>query len=170
MTAMLWSRATVIDSAANLADSHAVEKGAYLTLQKWRNLTYEEARLIYPVHDTVVYIRPTLRKSRVLYCVFAIQPLLIIVILGLTLVFHSTSLDNGSSLTSIMSGIGRGSLDLLAGATLSGELSRSVKLVMHPIQDNYEGVIKYHATPSTAPMQNGRLSSKSSTTSLVIAL
>lgn len=153
MAAMLWSRITILDGAANFAESHA--------LPKFASLTYEDVGLIYPVNDAVVYIRPTLRKSGLLYCVFAIQPLLIVVILGLTSMFHSTPLDKGFGLISILSGIDRGSLDILGGAALSGELARSVKLVMHPMQDNQKGAIEYHvALPSTAPMHNGRLASK----------
>ncbi|SLM39208.1 hypothetical protein LPUS_09700 [Lasallia pustulata] len=144
MAAMLWSRITAV---ANL--------------QNFDNLTYEDVGLVYSVKDTVIYIRPTLQKSGLLYCVLAIQPLLIVIILGLTLMFHSTPLDRGFGLISILSGINRGSLDILGGAALSGELARSVKLVIHPVQDNHKGALEYHVTlPSTVPMHIERLTPK----------
>ncbi|MCJ1228292.1 hypothetical protein MMC12_004953 [Toensbergia leucococca] len=153
MAAMLWSRITVIDSVANLANSNSA--------QRFAGLTYEDAGLIYPVNDTVVHTRPTLQKSGWLYCVFAIQPLMVVIILGLTWMFHSTPLDKDFGLISILSGVDRGSLDILAGAALSGELVRNVKLVIHPTQENQKGTIEYYvALPSTAPMRNGRLTSQ----------
>ena len=146
IAAMLWSRTTV------LAESDILPR-----LQE----SADVVGLIYSVNDTVIYIRPTLQKSSLLYCILALQPLLIVVILGLRLMFHSTPLDTGFGLISILSGINRGSLDILGGAALSGELERSVKLVIHPIQDNQNGRMEYHVSlPSAAPMRNGRLNSK----------
>ena len=150
MAAMLWSRITALADTANLTES-----------QKFANFAYEDVGLIYPVNDTAIYIRPTLQKSGLLYCVLAVQPLLIVIILGLTLMFHSTPLDKGFGLISILSGINRGSLDILGGAALSGELARSVKLVIHPIQDNQKGALEYHVTlPPTVSMHTERLTPK----------
>ena len=140
IAAMLWSRITVLADMYDHPGLHG---------------------LIYSVNDTVIYIRPTLQKSSLLYCVLALQPLLIVLILGLRLMFHSTPLDTGFGLISILSGINRGSLDILGGAALSGELERSVKLVIQPIQDNQKGIMEYHVSlPSAAPMRHGRLNPK----------
>ena len=103
MAAMLWSRITVMNSAANDGDPQVASRA-------FAGVTYEDAGLIYPVNDTIAYIRPTLRKSSLLYAVLMLQPLLIFVILGLTLTFHSVPLDKGFGLISILSGVERGSL------------------------------------------------------------
>lgn len=153
MAAMLWSRITVVDGIANLNETPALQ---------WRfsKLSYEDVGLIYLASDIAVYVRPTLRKSGLLYCVLAIQPLLLVLILALTLMFHSTPMDKGFGLVSILSGIDRGSLDVLAGAALSGELVKSVRLVMQPRQGSGERAVDYQcqALPSTERhMRNGRL-------------
>ena len=152
MAAMLWSRITVMDGAANDGDPH-VASGTFA------GVTYEDAGLIYPVNDTVAYIRPTLRKSSLLYAVLMLQPLLIFVILGLMLTFHSMPLGKGFGLTSILSGVERGSLDILAGAALSGELKRAVRLVMQPVQDREQGRVEYRVARAsqTSLLRNGKL-------------
>ncbi|KAI9759325.1 MAG: hypothetical protein M1835_000399, partial [Candelina submexicana] len=53
IAAMLWSRVTALNSAANLAESHAEPKFA--------DHTFEEAGLINALDHTVLYIRPMLR-------------------------------------------------------------------------------------------------------------
>ena len=142
MAAIPWSRITAKTNITNLNDAiSSIGDG---------NITYEDVGPLYPVNDTVVYIRPTLRKSGLLYCVFAIQPLLIIIILGLIVVFHSTPLDKGFGLISILSGVHRGSLDILAGAALSGELKQKIKLIIEPVHDEQKGTIEYHMVPPSA--------------------
>lgn len=155
MAAMLWSRITAIDGAANYGDVR-VASGIFA------GVTYEDAGLTYLVNDTVAYIRPTLRKSSLLYAVLMLQPLLIFVILGLTLTFHSVPLDKGFGLISILSGVERGSLDTLAGAALSGELKMAVRLVMRPVQDREKGTVEYRVAiaPQTGLLRNGKLVSK----------
>ena len=153
MAAMLWSRITISTSAARLMESNVAKQ--------FLNLPYEDLGVIYSANDTVVYIRPTVRKSGWLYCVFAIQPLAIVIMLTLILIFHSTPLDKGFGLISILSGIDRGSLDRLTGAALSGELQKSVKLMINPIQDDQKDSIEYHvALSSKVPAHNGRLARK----------
>ncbi|MCJ1376513.1 hypothetical protein MMC20_007756 [Loxospora ochrophaea] len=155
MAAMLWSRITALDSVADHDNPH-VASGIFA------GVTYEDTGLIYPVNDTVVYIRPTLRKSSLLYAILMLQPLLIFVILGLKLTFHSIPLDKGFGLISILSGIERGSLDTLAGAALSGELQKAVRLVMRPVQDEEKGIVEYQVTtaPQTGLLHNGKLVSR----------
>lgn len=155
MAAMLWSKITVLNGAANDGDPH-VASGTF------SGVTYENAGLIYPVNDTVAYIRPTLRKSSLLYAVLMLQPLLIFVILGLKLTFHSMPLDKGFGLISILSGVERGSLDTLAGAALSGELRKAVRLVMRPVQDGEKGTVEYRVAiaPQTGLLRNEKLVSR----------
>lgn len=154
MAAMLWSRITALDSAANLDATPALQR-------IFSNLTYEDAGLVYPVSDTVMYIRPTLRKSSLLYAIFAIQPLLIFVVLVLTPLFRSTPVDEGFGLISILSGVDRGSLDVLAGAALSGKLARSVKLVVQPREDSKgNGAVEYRCQSESSTgrhLRSGRL-------------
>ena len=155
MAAMLWSRITVLNGAANVGDP-SVASGIF------SGITYEDAGLIYHVNDTVAYTRPTLRKSSLLYAILILQPLLIFVILGLKLKFHSMPLDQGFGLVSILSGVERGSLDHFAGAALSGELQKAVRLVMQPVQDSEKGTVQYQAAtePPTGLLRNGKLESR----------
>ena len=155
MAAMLWSRITVLNGAANVGDP-SVASGIF------SGITYEDAGLIYHVNDTVAYTRPTLRKSSLLYAILILQPLLIFVILGLKMKFHSMPLDQGFGLVSILSGVERGSLDHFAGAALSGELQKAVRLVMQPVQDSEKGTVKYQAAtePPTGLLRNGKLESR----------
>ena len=155
MAAMLWSRITVLDSAANLEETHAAP---IWTSNSLLNLSYEDAGLIYAVPDTTRYIRPTLQKPGLLYFVLALQPILTALIRAFTMMFYSTPISKGFGLISILSGINRSSLDGLASAALSGELDKSVKLTMQPIHDNGRGVIEYHVSDTAhAPVGNSSL-------------
>ncbi|KAL8690539.1 MAG: hypothetical protein Q9218_004037 [Villophora microphyllina] len=145
LAAMVWSRISVLNSPMSENEIN------YKAPKELGHLTGTEAGLAYPVKDTAQHIRPTLRKSGLLYLLLAIQPLLILLMLGLTAtVFHSTPLSKGFGLVSIMSGIDRDSLDHLAGATLSGQLSKSLKLVMRPAHDDHKDVIEYHVVVPSA--------------------
>lgn len=154
IAAMLWSRITALNSAANLDATPALQR-------KFSNLNYEDAGLVYPVGDTVTYVRPTLRKSGLLYAIFVIQPLLIFLVLILTSLFRSTPVDEGFGLISILSGVDRGSLDVLAGAALSGKLARSVKLVVQPREDSEgNGTVEYRCQSEFSTgrhLRSGRL-------------
>ncbi|KAF4630207.1 hypothetical protein G7Y89_g7940 [Cudoniella acicularis] len=157
VAAMLWSRISVLELTN--ADSFNTS----LPKQDHPNLPYEDFGVKYLVNDTVLYTRPTLRKSALLYFVFAIQPLLIIIVLGFILVFYSTPLDKDFGLVSILSGINRESLEVLGGAALSGTLVESVKLQINPFQDrnNQKGMIEYYIVPpTTTASKNGKLISK----------
>jgi hypothetical protein len=157
--AMLWSRIAALDTAPLANDQPLVDpQWRYSTGNYGYNFTNEEVGLIYPVNDSVIYIRPTLRKSGMLYAVLSIQPLLLVIMLGLSIMFHSTPLDKGFGLISILAGIDRGSLDTLAGAALSGELREDVKLVISPLQEAEKGSIEYYVMPSSeGHTRNGTL-------------
>ncbi|KAI4088808.1 MAG: hypothetical protein L6R37_008146 [Teloschistes peruensis] len=154
LAAMIWSRISVLNTPISRNELN------FEAPSELARLTPEKAGLTYQVNDTAQHIRPTLRKSGLLGFVLAIQPLLIILVLGLTAtVFHSAPLGKGFGLVSIMSGIDRNSLDYLAGATLSGKLTKSVKLFMRPTHHNEKDVIEYHVmAPSSRerPMRSDR--------------
>ena len=169
VAAMVWSRITVMYGAANLAETHDApiwESSNHI------NFTLADAGLMYPVKDTVKYTRPTLRKSSLLYCVFVIQPLLVFVSLALLAsILNSTPLDKGFGFISILSGIDRESLDVVNGASLSGQLAAKAKLVIRPMRNSQGGdTIRYRIIPSssssssssssisTPTARNGRLS------------
>ena len=154
IAAMLWSRLTALNSVVRLAEQAD-------TSRDYGDLSPDQAGVSYSVNDEVVYIRPTLRKSGLLYWILLIQPLLIIVVLGLTATFHTTPIDKEFGLISILAGIDRGSVDVLSGATLSGQLARDIKLVMQPRQtDGGKAAIGYHCQellPTDKHIRNGRL-------------
>jgi hypothetical protein len=155
VAAMLWSRIAALNGAP-LAYDQSLNSSANWYSSK--NLTNEQVRLIYPVNDTVAYIRPTLRKSGLLYAVLSIQPILLVVMLGLAVILYSTPVGKGFGMLSILSGIDRESLDALGGAALSGELRDDVKLVINPQQDDENGSIEYYiASASAGPNGNGNL-------------
>ncbi|KAI4198975.1 MAG: hypothetical protein LQ350_004956 [Teloschistes chrysophthalmus] len=159
LAAMVWSRISVLNTPISRNELN------FKAPSELARLTPEKAGLTYQVNDSAQHIRPTLRKSGLLGFVLAIQPLLIILVLALTAtMFHSAPLGKGFGLVSIMSGIDRDSLDYLAGATLSGKLTRSVKLVMRPTHyHNEKDVIEYHVMPPCfreRPMRSDRLTPK----------
>lgn len=136
VAAMLWSRITVKYGAANLAETHDAPTW---TSSNHTNLTLGDVGLIYPVNDMVEYTRPTLRKSGLLYFIFAIQPLLVFVSLALiACILNSTPLGKDFGFISVLSGIDRESLDVVNGASLSGQLATKVKLVIHPMRNSQE--------------------------------
>lgn len=143
MAAMMWSRVSALDSPAHFKESD-------FNISDWtlgtKNLY---PGILYPVNHTVVYIRPTLQKSGLLYLTLAVQPLLIAIILLLTALLHYTPVDKGFGLVSILSGVDRQSLDVLAGATLSGDLTKPVKLDIYPTKNNQGGVIEYRIEESS---------------------
>ncbi|KAL8669790.1 MAG: hypothetical protein Q9168_005636 [Polycauliona sp. 1 TL-2023] len=137
MAAMLWSRITATHNPANETRYFAAPK-------ELADLPFPVAGLIYRGQDKAKYIRPTLKKSRLLYFILAVQPMLIFLILGLSAsVFRSTPLDKGFGLISILSGIDHQSLDTLSGAALSGKLVGKVKLVMRPVKGEHGDTIEY---------------------------
>lgn len=94
--------------------------------------------------------------------VLAVQPLLIILVLGARAMLHSTPLDTGFGLVSILAGIDHGSLDGLASATLSGELAKMVKLLLRPSHhQDYEARVDYRfSLDSTESVRSGKLDAK----------
>jgi len=157
VAAMLWSRMTILKGAANLVVTNAAPLWID-NMGNETNLTFGDVGIIYPVNDTVEYIRPTLNKSGWLYFILAINPILMLVMMGLTALFYSALLSNGFEITSILSGVNRPSLDILSGAALSGDLARSIKLVINTYQNGDTGTIEYKLElPSDVRTDNGKL-------------
>ena len=159
VAAMLWSRITVLYGAANLVETH---NAPTWTSSNHTNLTLGDVGLIYPVNDVVKYTRPTLQRSGLLHFIFVIQPLLVMVSLALmAYILNFAPLDKGFGFISILSGIDRESLDIVNGASLSGQLAMKVKLVTYPMRNSQGDTIRYRVTPSSfttaRTVQNGRL-------------
>ncbi|KAF3806639.1 hypothetical protein GCG54_00004271 [Colletotrichum gloeosporioides] len=155
---MLWSRITSVQLTDAVFDSETFNKSSF----GWRssngtNITHENAGVMYAVDEDdqiILCNRPTLQKSFWLYLVLAIQPVLLLVILGLIALFHSCPLSKGFGLISILSGIESRSLNSLGGASLSGELVRPVKLVMGPNQGSETSSIHYHIVTSSKELHS----------------
>ena len=135
LAAMLWSRISVLNTPISQN-----EFKEYKVPEELDRLSTENAGISYPVEDTAIYIRPTIRKSGALYFIIALQPLLIFFVLGLMAsVFYSAPLGRGFGLISILSGIDRDSLDVLDGAALSGKLTKDVKLSIRSTENGVQG-------------------------------
>ncbi|TLD11676.1 hypothetical protein E2P81_ATG10423 [Venturia nashicola] len=167
---MVWSRITAIDSAERRTTYNNTQKAASFVSDNddtgaVKDASLEDLRIFYPAYnETVVYTRPTLLKSYWLYAVFALQPLLILVFLTLSLWLHSTPIAGGFGLISILAGLEPDSIRLLAGAGLSGDLEKPTKLIISTTHgsdaNSSQGDVKYVvALPSQARWQNGKLKS-----------
>ncbi|KAI0486637.1 hypothetical protein F4859DRAFT_466361 [Xylaria cf. heliscus] len=149
VASMLWSREVSLSSYQwrPFDSSNFNMSRPYWPLSNGSYLSFEEIGIVYPVDQalqSVVYTRSTLRKSPLLYAVLAIQPLLILIILALTVMLYSVPIGRGFGLVSIMSGINRQTLDRLAGASLSGELTKPIRLAIDPVQHGQKAAIEYH--------------------------
>ncbi|KAK1446166.1 hypothetical protein CMEL01_10409 [Colletotrichum melonis] len=132
-------------------------------LKNETKVPYEDVRVKYRVHQAeqiIFYNRPTLRKSPGLYLVLAIQPFLIVIILGLSSMRHSEPLSKGFGLVSTFSGIDSQSLSSLAGSSLLGELSRPVKLTTSPVQTGGTNTIQCRARTSSEGLSGQNIRSK----------
>lgn len=151
---MLWSRITSLQSRGAPFNSETFNRSS----EGWQSsngtiIPHEEADIMYPIDEddqTIIYNRPTLRKSPWLYLVLGVQPILLLIFLGMIALLHTVPLDKGFGLISILSGIERRGLDSLRGASLSGELKKPVKLTMSPVtpvQGDGESSIQYRIDP-----------------------
>ena len=166
VAAIMWSRIAAVSTTLGLLDgaiTPASEHTAPLNIARapYGDTTISDAGLFSKLEDEVTYARPTLRKEPWLYFVLTIQPSLTLLELGLTLMFHSTLIDKGFGLISILSGVSRSSLDVLRGASLSGRLKQNVKLIMEPKHQELRGFIEYNIRPANERgAHNGKLQKK----------
>lgn len=150
---MLWSRVVAIDIIGKLplrASSRYDTNSEAWTTKSGRRLNYEDMKLLYhvdPSDQAILYIRPTLQKSPLLYFILAFQPLLTVAIFGAILAMHSVPLDKGFGLVSILSGIDHRTLGILAGASLSGELTHRVELIISATDNGGFGKLGFRAIP-----------------------
>ena len=78
--------------------------------------------------ETVTSTRTTLDARWLLYIVLALQPLLTCITFLLKTLYYCSPIDKGFGMIAVLPGVNKNSLDLVRGAALSGELSKSVKL------------------------------------------
>ncbi|KAI1056961.1 hypothetical protein LB507_001580 [Fusarium sp. FIESC RH6] len=152
VSAMVWSNITNTNGPS-LMDSEClveVPGGLEATSCIGSGLVYEGLKLI-------VHVRPTLRKSPWLYAVITIQPLLVLVVLTARWLLYSVPIDNGFGMTAILAGIDGESLELLQGASLSGQLSSNVKLNIRVVKDGIKSVVRYSLVLEDGDADQGRL-------------
>ena len=83
----------------------------------------------YPVDSEIVFsTRTTLNARWLLYIVLGLQPLLTCITFLLVTLCYCSPIGKGFGMIAVLSGVNKDSLDLVRGAALSGELSKSVKL------------------------------------------
>lgn len=88
-----------------------------------------DSELNYPAtEEHIEATKATLDAKWGLYVIFAVQPTLALLMFLFILLSYGTPIGGGFGMVAIMSAIDKGSLDLLSGAALSGELGRPVKL------------------------------------------
>ncbi|KAI1741511.1 hypothetical protein F4680DRAFT_446971 [Xylaria scruposa] len=144
---MLWSRITALNGAAK--DGKAGDEMTSVIFND-QKLTYEAVGLIYPVpNELIYYIRPTLLKSRFLYFILALQPILLLIALGFIFAFRSVPIGKGFGLIAILAGINHRTLSSLRGAAFSGELTEDLKLIARPLHDDSKARVEYSIVSNT---------------------
>lgn len=142
VVAMVWSRVSGLDAVAQFDPSDWNPENS--TINNGTKGIY--TGIVYPSNHTMLYIRPTLRKTGLLYLVLLIQPLLTVMTILLIMGFYTTPIDRGFGLVSILSGVDRQSLDNVAGAGLPGNLARPVQLIVRPISKEGKDAVEYEIT------------------------
>jgi hypothetical protein len=128
---MLWSSAVGLNGPGNLLNQSTSRTYGEL---EGRNITLQEAGILYPLEETIASTRRTLVKSGWLYFVLIVQPLLTLATIFASMLMYSTPIDRGFGLISILAGIERTSLRLLEGASLSGKLRGDARLRIDSIK------------------------------------
>jgi hypothetical protein len=128
---MLWSSAVGLNGPGNLRNQSTSRTYGVL---EGRNITLQEAGILYPLEEVIISTRRTLVKSGWLYFVLTLQPLLTLATIFASMLMNSTPIDRGFGLISILAGIERSSLRLLEGASLSGKLRGDARLRIDSIK------------------------------------
>lgn len=122
------------------------------------NITLSAGGMLYDSPSHLVSHRATLIKSGWLYCIFGIQPVLTILVLGSTISLHSVPVGKGFGLITMLAGIQIQTLHLLQGASLSGELKEKVRVTIKPQEANADHpFLEYHISKFAAPRANAKL-------------
>lgn len=122
---MLWSSAVGLNGPGNFLNQSTSHIYGQL---EGRDVTMQEAGILYPLEEVITSTRRTLVKSGWLYFVLAVQPLLMLATIVASMLMISTPIDRGFGLVSILAGIERNSLEVLEGASLSGKLGGDARL------------------------------------------
>ena len=100
-------------------------------------LCFERKTLTLNLSDLVVSSKVTMNPSWLLYLVLAIQPALTIAAYLSARFFSRTPLDSGFGIVAILAGVRKETLRLLSGASMSGHVSKPVRMQItvedHPI-------------------------------------
>lgn len=157
-----WARATTLNGYQNWGDNKTV------FVDPNPNAT-QRSDIYYQVDDHLTWERPTMNTSWALYFVFAIQPVLTILIFLADIFLRRTPIGRGFGLISLLAGIRVDSLRLLEGASFSGKLKKplAVKITVaspprsvdrgvseHP---KIEYVLDDEGQSGSWPSQNSRL-------------
>lgn len=121
VAAMYWSRITALISHY----SWGPDKSFDPTEDPYR---IKRSEVYHHVNDHIVSTRITMNLSWILYLVVAFQPVLAVILFVTALTFYQTPMDGGFSMVAVLSGVRKESLKLLEGASLSGRLSRPVRM------------------------------------------
>jgi hypothetical protein len=150
---MYWARALfMLDGGQSFTTSHYA--GYYV-----------------PLDATFVSIRPTLNAKGfygLLYLVLALQPLITLAALAVTVWLHRVRLGKGFGITSVLSGYEPGKSESIVGAGLSGKLRTPVTLHVYPTVPEQSGIspevgsdeiahIKYQLSAETKARERARL-------------
>ena len=121
VAAMYWSRIATLYGYYHWGE----DKSLNLSSDPYH---WQRSQVYYSVTDSIISKRTTMDPSWILYLILAFQPFLAILFFFTALAFHQTPLDGGFSMIAVMAGVREESLKLLRGASLSGRLSRPVKM------------------------------------------
>lgn len=118
--AMYWSRITTLN-------------GYYVGVSKPidyanKNPHYFTKTVYYHVMDEIVSIKPTMNASWALYLILVSQPCLVVICFLAGLFFYRTPIGRGFGIIAILAGVRHESLELLKGASLSGQVKKPVRL------------------------------------------
>jgi hypothetical protein len=133
-----WTIPTYAVTIASMFESYVVSANGYVHLQPegplwniWNTSASSEFNYneTYFVANASLYQEvPTLRANIRFYVILIIQPILTVIAFSATVLLYETPVDRGFGLLSVLAGVERDSLDVLAGATLSGELEKPIRL------------------------------------------
>jgi hypothetical protein len=134
-----WEIPTHVVSIASMFESYIAAAEGFVHLQPegpiwnfWNLTTEVEFPYIetYIVNDTSYKEVPTIKATAPLYIVLFLQPILTIVAWLATMLLHDIPISKGFGLLSILAGVETDGLDILEGATLSGELEEPVRMTI----------------------------------------
>ena len=121
VASLAWAELSYFDGPAQWALQTPNDESA------WGNTSFPMLKYQAPVRLTKRV--QTLHRDRgALYLVLAIQPILVLAAFLGRIVLYSTPVSNGFGLIPLLAGVSRDSLDVLRGATFSGELKRPVRI------------------------------------------